>query len=192
MCIKRTSYKTYTKEFKLEAIRLMSGSDKPSAEIAAELGIRRSMLYKWKEQLESKVDEAFPIREGRPIKENQSEVLTLKQDNRRLRKEVNILKKAAVHSDQGITYASNEYLRLLKKHNIQCSMSRKGECHENAVAESFFSSLKAEWVDDEDYFTRSEAKESIFEYIEIFYNRQQRHSYLGHVSPVEYEQANAF
>ena len=97
-----------------------------------------------------------------------------------------------VHSDQGSTYASNEYRRLLKEHNMQCSMSRKGECHDNAVAESFFSSLKTELVDDEDYFTRSEAKKSIFEYIEVFYNRQRRHSYLGYISPIEYEQANAF
>ena len=81
MSIKRTGYKTYTKEFKLEAIRLMSLSDKPSAEIAAELGIRRNILYKWKEQLESKGDAAFPINTGRPLKEKQSEVLTLKQEN---------------------------------------------------------------------------------------------------------------
>jgi len=70
-------------------------------------------------------------------------------------------------------------------------MSRKGECHDNAVAESFFSTLKTELVDDEDYRTRSEARQSIFEYIEVFYNRQRRHSYLGYISPVEYERANA-
>jgi putative transposase len=102
------------------------------------------------------------------------------------------VKDVIVHSDQGITYASNEYRRLLRERNMQCSMSRKGECHDNAVAESFFSSLKTELVDDEDYFTRSEAKKSIFEYIEVFYNRQRRHSYLGYISPIEYEQANAF
>jgi transposase len=73
LSIKRTGYKTYTKEFKLEAIRLISLSDKPSAEIAAKLGIRHNMLFKWKEQLESKDDAAFPIRTGRPLKENQSE-----------------------------------------------------------------------------------------------------------------------
>ena len=94
---KRKPYKTYTKEFKLEAIRLMSESDKPSAVIAAELGIRRNMLYKWREQLESKEAEAFPAKKGRPLKENQSEVVTLKQENERLREEVEILKKAAVY-----------------------------------------------------------------------------------------------
>jgi putative transposase len=97
-----------------------------------------------------------------------------------------------VYLDQGCSYASNEYRRLLRELNMQCSISRKGECHDNAVAESFFSSLKTELVDDEDYFTRSEAKKSIFEYIEVFYNRKRRHSYLGYISPIEYEQANIF
>ena len=72
------------------------------------------------------------------------------------------------------------------------SMSRKGECYDNAVAESFFGTLKTELVDDEDYRTREQAKQSLFEYIEVFYNRQRRHSYLGYVSPDEYERANAF
>ena len=71
------------------------------------------------------------------------------------------------------------------------SMSRKGECYDNAVAESFFGTLKTELVDDEDYRTREQAKQSLFEYIEVFYNRQRRHSYLGYVSPDEYERANA-
>lgn len=94
---KRKPYNTYTKEFKLEAIRLMTQSDKPSAEIAAELGIRRNMLYKWKEQLESKGGDAFPEKRGRPAKEEQNEVVTLKQENNRLREEIDILKKAAVY-----------------------------------------------------------------------------------------------
>jgi len=66
-------------------------------------------------------------------------------------------------------------------------MSRKGECLDNAVAESFFGSLKTELVDHEDYRTKPQAKQSLFEYIEVFYNRQRRHSYLGYVSPEEYE-----
>ncbi|SMG64014.1 transposase, partial [methanotrophic bacterial endosymbiont of Bathymodiolus sp.] len=69
--------------------------------------------------------------------------------------------------------------------------SRKGECYDNAVAESFFGTLKTELVDDEDYRTREQAKQSLFEYIEVFYNRQRRHSYLDYLSPNEYEQANA-
>lgn len=92
-----------------------------------------------------------------------------------------------VHSDQGSTYASGSYQQLLKDHSLLCSMSRKGECLDNAVAESFFGTLKTELVDHEDYRTRDEAKKSLFEYIEIFYNRQRRHSYLGYLSPAEFE-----
>lgn len=95
------------------------------------------------------------------------------------------------HSDQGSTYASGDYRKLLKDHGILCSMSRKGECHDNAVAESFFGTLKTELVSAADYLTRQQARQSIFEYIEVFYNRQRRHSYLGYVSPAEYEQLNA-
>lgn len=96
-----------------------------------------------------------------------------------------------VHSDQGSTYASADYQRLLKENGMLPSMSRKGECYDNAVAESFFGTLKTELVDDEDYRTREQAKQSLFEYIEVFYNRQRRHSYLGYVSPNEYERASA-
>jgi len=92
-----------------------------------------------------------------------------------------------VHSDQGSTYASNSYQQLLKDHNLVCSMSRKGECLDNAVAESFFGTLKTEWVDDQDYHTYDQAKQDLFEYIEVFYNRQRRHSYVGYLSPMEYE-----
>ncbi len=70
-------------------------------------------------------------------------------------------------------------------------MSRKGECLDNAVAESFFGTLKTEHVDDEDYRTRQDAKQSLFEYIEVFYNRNRRHSYLGYISPVEFEKRHA-
>lgn len=101
------------------------------------------------------------------------------------------LKDVIVHSDQGSTYASGDYRALLKENNMLCSMSRKGECHDNAVVESFFGTLKTELVDHEDYKTRVEAKQSLFEYIEVFYNRQRRHSYLGYLSPVEYERENA-
>ena len=96
-----------------------------------------------------------------------------------------------VHSDQGSTYASGDYQRLLTEHGCLCSMSRKGECLDNAVAESFFGSLKTELVDHEDYRTREEAKQSLFEYIEVFYNRRRRHSYLGYISPEIYERQYA-
>lgn len=93
---KRKPYQTYTKEFKQEAVRLMETSNRPSSEIAMELGIRRNQLYKWKEQLSEKGTEAFKGR-GRPTKENQSELTTLQQENNRLREEIEILKKAAAY-----------------------------------------------------------------------------------------------
>jgi len=98
-----------------------------------------------------------------------------------------MVKDVIVHSDQGSTYASSDYQRLLQDHSLSCSMSRKGECLDNAVAESFFGTLKAELVDDEDYKTKDEAKASLFHYIETFYNRRRRHSFLGYISPAEFE-----
>jgi len=92
----RKAYTTYTKEFKQEAVRLMETLDRPAAEIARELGIRRNMLYKWKEQLDIKGETAFSSK-GRPKKGNQSQLVSLKQENKRLKEEVEILKKAAAY-----------------------------------------------------------------------------------------------
>jgi transposase InsO family protein len=91
------------------------------------------------------------------------------------------------HSDQGGQYASCDYQKLLSKHGLTCSMSRKGNCWDNAVAESFFHLLKTEWVNHYRYLTRSEATSSIFYYIEIFYNRKRRHSFIDYATPQEYE-----
>jgi len=93
------------------------------------------------------------------------------------------------HSDRGSQYASEHYQLLLARHGITCSMSRKADCWDNAPMESFFASLKKELVHDADFATRSEARAAIFEYIEVFYNNQRRHSSLGYVSPAEYEQS---
>lgn len=101
------------------------------------------------------------------------------------------VKDVIVHSDQGSTYASGDYQRQLEEHTLCCSMSRKGECLDNAVAESFFGSLKNELVYHEDYRTRAEARQSIFEYIEVFYNRQRRHAFFNYMTPVEFEKKYA-
>lgn len=93
------------------------------------------------------------------------------------------------HSDRGVQYASEHYQTLLKKHAVTCSMSRKGNCWDNAPMESFFATLKKELVHHEEYRTRAEARRSLFEYIEVFYNRIRRHSTLGYVSPEQFEQA---
>jgi transposase InsO family protein len=91
------------------------------------------------------------------------------------------------HSDRGSQYASEDYQRLLGKHGIRCSMSRKGDCYDNAPMESFFATLKKELIHREQYETRAAARQSIFEYIELFYNRVRRHSALGYKSPAEFE-----
>ncbi len=96
MTKKRKPYQTYTKEFKLEAIRMMEATDRPASEIAMELGIRRNQLYKWKDQLETKGDVASPVK-GRPKKADQSETARLKQENKSLKEENDILKKAAAY-----------------------------------------------------------------------------------------------
>lgn len=97
MTDKRKPYKTYTREFKIEAVRLMETSERSSTELAMELGIRRNQLYKWKEQLTGKGEQAFPDKRGRPRKEEQSEIVTLRQENARLKEDVEILKKAAAY-----------------------------------------------------------------------------------------------
>jgi putative transposase len=91
------------------------------------------------------------------------------------------------HSDRGSQYASHEYQQLLAVHGIQSSMSRKGNCWDNAVAESFFATLKIELVYQSRWSTRTQARSELFEYIELFYNRQRRHSALGYLCPNEFE-----
>lgn len=94
------------------------------------------------------------------------------------------------HSDRGVQYAALDYQRRLVDAGIACSMSRKGNCWDNACVESFFATLKKELIHDRRYLTREEAKQDIFEYIEVFYNRQRRHSTLGYRSPAEFEAMN--
>jgi transposase InsO family protein len=93
-----------------------------------------------------------------------------------------------LHSDRGSQYCSNEFQKMLKTHQMMSSMSRKGNCWDNAVAESFFGSLKTERVFFSNYMTREEAKRDIVDYIEMFYNSNRRHSYLGYLSPKEFEE----
>jgi transposase InsO family protein len=91
------------------------------------------------------------------------------------------------HSDRGVQYAGEAYGRLLAEHGIEPSMSRTGNCWDNAVAESFFGTLKRELVHHESYADHEAARRSLFEYIEVFYNRRRRHSTLGYRSPAEFE-----
>jgi len=91
------------------------------------------------------------------------------------------------HTDQGALYTSGAYQQVLAQQGLVASMSRKGNCYDNAVVESFFSTLKNELVHDRDYHTREEARAEVFEFIEVFYNRQRLHQSLGYVSPVQFE-----
>lgn len=91
------------------------------------------------------------------------------------------------HSDRGVQYACDDYRRLLESHGMEVSMSGKGDCWDNAVMESFWSTLKNELVNHERYATRDEARRSIFEYVEVFYNRQRLHSSIGYQSPEAFE-----
>jgi putative transposase len=91
------------------------------------------------------------------------------------------------HSDRGSQYASQEFRKVLKQNKMIQSMSRKGNCWDNACAESFFSTLKMEEVFHQTYKTQDEARNSIFEYIAVYYNRQRRHSTIGYMCPDEYE-----
>ena len=95
------------------------------------------------------------------------------------------------HSDRGVQYASEHYQGVLTQHDIECSMSRRGNCWDNAPMESFFATLKKELVHHETYANREAARVSLFDYIEVFYNRERQHSALGYVSPLTFEKEQA-
>lgn len=95
--------------------------------------------------------------------------------------------KVLIHSDQGIQYTCSDWRKFLADHNLEASMSRRGNCHDNAVAESFFSLLKTERIKRKIYKTRNHARSEIFNYIELFYNPTRRHGNNNGISPVEFE-----
>jgi len=95
-----------------------------------------------------------------------------------------------VHSDRGSQYCSHRFQRLLDRHGLHCSMSKRGDCYDNACAESFFHSLKVELTHGVRYPTRQQARQDVFAYIETYYNPVRRHSALGHVSPATFEEQN--
>ena len=95
------------------------------------------------------------------------------------------------HSDRGVQYAADAYQELLRRSKALCSMSRKGDCWDNACLECFFSKLKGEHIQDQVYATRDEARREVFWYIEVFYNRSRRHAALGYLTPVAFEEQAA-
>ena len=92
-----------------------------------------------------------------------------------------------VHSDRGSQYCSTRYQSLLTRHKLTCSMSAKGNCYDNACAESFFHSLKVEAIHGEQFTTRNDMRRQVFEYVELDYNKQRRHSAIGMISPEAFE-----
>jgi len=95
------------------------------------------------------------------------------------------------HSDRGVQYCSRDYQELIRQHKMRSSMSRKGNCYDNACAETFFSTIKCEMLFHKKYATRAEARQDIFWYIEVFYNRQRRHQALDYMTPAEFRKAVA-
>jgi len=100
--------------------------------------------------------------------------------------------KLICHSDRGVQYAGNDFKALLIQNEFVGSMSKKGDCWDNAVAESFFHTLKVEFIHRMKFMTREEAKRKVFEYVEMYYNRKRAHSTLGYLSPFEYEKQKIF
>jgi transposase InsO family protein len=96
-------------------------------------------------------------------------------------------KDVIVHTDRGSQYCSTAYQSLIERHHLQCSMSGKGNCYDNACAESFFHTLKVETIHDERFPTRALMRQTVFEYIEVDYNQTRRHSANGYISPVAFE-----
>ncbi|MDP1994040.1 MAG: IS3 family transposase [Ignavibacteria bacterium] len=123
---------------------------------------------------------------GWDIQSNMTENLVIRSLRKAIRNR-KPMKKLIVHTDRGSQYASFRYRQLLSENNITQSMSYKGNCYDNAAVESFFASLKKELVYRMRFKSKEEARRQIFEYIEIFYNRQRRHSTLGYVAPLNFE-----
>jgi putative transposase len=102
----------------------------------------------------------------------------------------NFPRSAIFYSDRGSQYCSHDYQKMLKTYGLICSMSRRGNCWDNSVAESFFNSIKTELIYNEQYKSREIAKQSIFHYIEVYYNQLRRHSTIGLIPPMKFENQN--
>ena len=126
---------------------------------------------------------------GWAMKNRMTEELTINALNMAINRRI-ISNGMIHHSDQGSQYASNRYRDVIKKYGFVSSISRKGNCYDNAVVESFFKTIKAELAREHRFKTREEARTAIFEYIEAFYNRKRLHSGLRYLSPVDYERLN--
>ena len=168
----RRARRRFTSEFKAGAVRLVLEEGKTIGSVARELDLVPSALGSW------------VARVGWAVSAVNDRHLTIKALEMALKRRcpgVGLLH----HSDQGCTYASEDYRALLAFNGITCSMSRRGDCFDNAVMESFFSTVKSEL--GERFESYGTAKMELFDYIEVFYNQRRRHSTLGLISPAAYE-----
>jgi putative transposase len=200
----------YTAEFKAAAVARLDERGETLSSVAQALGVAATQVKTWRlEQLAAGSAEAVARRKVEAL-----ELQQLRRDNKRLQEENEILRKASAmadhlrsslcenalmmaiqhrapppgllhHSDRGVQYACGPYRKILDRYGIKASMSRKGDCYDNAPMESFFSSMKTELVHRTQFRTRREAKAALFEYIEIFYNRKRRHSGIGYRTPAQ-------
>ena len=148
----------FSREFKIEAVKLVRERAVSVAQAGRDLGVHENVLRKWVKEFGS--DPVQALKPGPGL----------------------------IHdSDRGVQYASEDYRKVVQSAGLVASMSRKGDCYDNAPMESFFHTLKTELVHHRRYATRDEATRDIFAYIEGFYNQTRRHSAIGYISPVEME-----
>jgi len=161
----------------------------PLTRLCRWLGVTRSGFYAWQQVYLAAILDLFSrFVVGWAVSASNDRHLALKALDMALKRrcpDVGLLH----HSDQGCTYASADYQRMLDAHGITCSMSRRGNCYDNAVMEAFFSSVKSEVADR--FPSGGDAKMELFDYIEVFYNQRRRHSTLGQISPAEFEKRAA-
>ena len=192
----------YTTEFKELAVKRVKDGQSIST-VTKELGLGDQTLRNWvKASAEGKLKGAG----SREVTPEEMELSRLRVENLRLKRENEIAKKSdgvlrkgcpvkyawiakqglMHHSDRGSQYASHAFQDKLKEYGMVCSMSRKGNCWDNAPTESWFNSFKNEWVHGIRYATHAKMKATSFEYIEVFYNRKRQHSTLGYRSPIQF------
>jgi len=172
----------YTDPFKMAVVRLVRDSAQPVAQVARDLGIPDNVLYRW--TVQHRQAEAHGT--TRAAQRTEAEDLARQALTMAIRHRT---PKAGLlhHSDRDSQYAATAYQQLLTTHGMTGSMSRRGNCWDNACVESFFGTLKRELIYHRQYRTREQATQDIVEYIEVFYNRLRRHSTLGYYPPAEFE-----
>jgi transposase InsO family protein len=177
----KKKYRRYSPEFKRHALRRASEDGVTDREVCKDLGVSERQLRRWRDQFRLLGEEAFP---GLNISRDE-ELNDLRKRLAKAEQERDLFKRCGGfqgvllhHSDRGAQYTSDDFRDELAKHGIECSMSARGNCYDNAVVESFFGLLKREHVNRTRYLTRKQAEADIFDYIERFYNRKRRHGIL--------------